>query len=64
MTCMAMINNDGEIVLPIVISTWRSIHLVMNIKVVKRSEKPVKYIFFKKNMAVISLGCEISRGPV
>lgn len=53
MTCMAMINNDGEIVLPIVISTWRSIHLVMNVEIVKRRQKPVKY-FFK--MAVISFG--------
>lgn len=50
---MAMINNDGEIVLPIVISTWRSIHLVMNVEIVKRRQKPVKY-FFK--MAVISFG--------
>lgn len=49
-TCIAMTNKICEIVHPIAILTWRSVHLVVNVEVAKRSGKSAKYFF---NMAVI-----------
>lgn len=40
---MAMTNNNGKIIHPIAIPSWRSIHRVMNIDAENLSEKPKKY---------------------
>lgn len=53
MTCMAITNKIGEIVHSMVMRTWRSIQLVLNVVVENRNEKPEKYVF---SMPEISLG--------
>lgn len=52
LTNMAKTHKIGEFVNPIAVHTLRSIHLVANIDVLKRSEKPEKYLF---NITVVQL---------